>query len=87
MDNDTVRLSTLTYQGHLCDFTVASGDGLFINCHSLVLGSLSPLILDLVKETGSQNLMLPDFTVTEVAELMTFVYTGQYDIVFFNNQF
>ena len=64
-------------QGHLCDFTVASGDGQYINCHSLVLGSLSPLVLDLIKETGSENLILPDFTVTDVASLMTFLYTGQ----------
>ena len=67
----------ISLQGHLCDFTVASGDGQYKNCHSLVLGLLSPLVLDLIKETGSENLILPDFTVTDVASLMTFLYTGR----------
>ena len=68
------------FQGHLCDFNVTSGDGHLINCHSLILGTLSPFVQDLIHSTSSNNIILPDLTVHEVADFMTFLYTGQYGL-------
>ena len=49
-----------------------------INCHLLVVGALSPYVLNLVREVGGDSLIFPDFTMAEISFFMNLIYSGQY---------
>ena len=64
-------------QGPLCDFSVFSMEGDHVNCHLLVIGTLSPYVLNLVKDVEGDCLILPDFSKSDILSFMNLAYTGK----------
>ena len=64
-------------QGDLADMSVMAGDRTTIRCHKVIAVALSPFILDILKCSGTDQIILPDFDVSEISALMNFCYTGK----------
>jgi hypothetical protein len=62
----------------MCDMCITGAGGSSIKCYSVLIGSLSPLVHDLLKIGQSTQLILPDFTIQDIMNLMNLVYTGEY---------
>ena len=64
----------------MVDFSFMSGDKLKVNCHSVMVVSLGPFLLDLVRSCAGQadQVIFPDFSIREVCALLNFLYTGMY---------
>ena len=75
--NNFIHLQNIYSQGPLCDFPVFSMEGEHVNCHLVVLGSLSPYVLHLVQQTGGDCLILPDSSIVDIFSFMNIVYSGQ----------
>lgn len=65
-------------QGDLADFSLVSGEGFPVNCHSVMLAALSPFMKNLLVSSKADQMILPDFSVSEVCGLLNFLYTGMY---------
>ena len=67
----------LTLQGGLVDFSVLAGHGTQgVQCHKTILAALSPFLLSLLEETNGDQLILADFSISEIRCLMNLAYTG-----------
>ena len=62
----------------MCDMCITGAGGSSIKCYSVLIGNLSPLVQDLLKIGQSTQLILPDFTIQDIVNLMNLVYTGEY---------
>ena len=51
--------------------------GQHVDCHLVVIGALSPYVLDLVQQSGGDCLILPDFSTADIFSLMNINYSGQ----------
>ena len=69
---------TIFLQGDLADFNLLSGDGLSVTCHSVMFVGLSKFLSDLVGSCGpgADQVVFPDFTITELCAVVNLLYTG-----------
>ena len=64
-------------QGDLADMSFMAGDRTTIKCHKVIAVALSPFILEILKCSDTDQIILPDFGVSEISALMNFCYTGK----------
>lgn len=62
------------------DFSFLAGDGnTGVQCHKAIIVATSPFLLAMVKESDADQIILPDFSIEEIAILMNLSYTGKYE--------
>jgi hypothetical protein len=73
-------LFTIIIQGDLADFYFMSGEGLQVDCHKVIIASLSPVLLSLLWKSGpnADLVIFPDFCIDDVCGLLNLIYTGRY---------
>ena len=63
-------------QGPLCDFKVYSLGRHQVDYHLLVVGTLSPWLLELVHHVGGDSLILPEFASSDLLSFMNIAYSA-----------
>ena len=55
-----------------------AGDGLDVTCHSAMVVAMSPFLLNLLNGSDADQVILPDFGISEICGVMNLLYTGKY---------
>ena len=60
------------------DFSVLAGHGTQgVQCHKSIVAATSPYLLSLLEETNGDQLILADFSLSEIKCFMNLAYTGK----------